>query len=131
MSMVELKKCYESRSPIEKSFSYSIKNKESLNKAMKTLQVTHFHLLWWCATGTGMCHFLHPCVICNDSLVSQYDTLVSCNNNSNARYRFFYHKNIYRLKLTKDLRDTFVIEYLRKVDISTALVTVAYGLKRN
>ena len=47
MSMVELKKCYESRSPIEKSFSYSIKNKETLNQAMKTLQVTHFHV------GTG------------------------------------------------------------------------------
>ena len=44
---------------------------------------------------------------------------------------FFTIKNIYRLKLKKDLRDTFVIEYLRKVDISTALVTVVYGLKRN
>ena len=41
---------------------------------MKMLQMTPLHFLSWCATC--MCHFLDACVICDDSLVSLYNTLV-------------------------------------------------------
>ena len=64
-----------------------MKNKESLNQAMKMLQMTHFHLFSWCATR--MCHLLDAYVICDDSLVPLYNTFVSCGVNTEARDRFF------------------------------------------
>ena len=87
MSVVEIKECYEVLSPIVKNFSYSMQNKESLDQAMKMLQMTPFHLLSWCATC--ICHFLDYCVICDDSLVSLYNTLVSCSVNTEARDKSF------------------------------------------
>ena len=87
VSAVKIKECYESLFSIVKNFSYSIKIKESLDQAMKMLQMTPFHLLSWCATR--MCHFLDACVICDDSLVPLYNTLVPCNVNTESRNRFF------------------------------------------
>ena len=60
MSAVEIKECYESLSPTVKNFSCSMKNKESLDQAMKMLQMTPFHLFSWCAMcnlyATHLCH---------------------------------------------------------------------------
>ena len=75
MSVVEIKEYYEALSPIVRNFSYSMKNKESLDQAMKMLQMTPFCLLSWCATC--MYHFLNARVIC-DSLIPLYNTCVSC-----------------------------------------------------
>ena len=91
MSVVEIKEYYEALSPIVRNFSYSMKNKESLDQAMKMLQMTPFRLLSWCATC--MYHFLDARVIC-DSLIPLYNTFVSCNVNTEARDRFFNIKNI-------------------------------------
>ena len=95
---------------------------------MKMLQMIPFHLLSWCATH--MCHFLDACVICDDSLVSLYSTLVSCSVNTEARDRFFTIKNINCLKLLKDLQDKSVMGYLRQVDKSAALVTMLFMASR-
>ena len=93
VSVVKIKECYESFSTIVKNFSYSMKIKESLDQAMKMLQMTPFHLLSWCATR--ICYFLDACVICDDSLVPLYNTLVPCNVNTESRNRFFYHKKTF------------------------------------
>ena len=74
-----------------------------------------------------MCHFLDACVICNDSLVPLYNTLVSCSVDTEARDTT---KNIYCLKLLKDLQDTLVMGYLRQVDKSAALVTMSVMASR-
>ena len=83
MSVLKTKECYESLSLIVKNFSYWMKNKERLDQAIKMLQMTPFHLLSPCATC--MCHFLDVCIICGDSLVPLYNTLVSCNVNTEPR----------------------------------------------
>ena len=83
MSIVEIMEYYESLSPTVKNFSHSMKNKETLDQAMKMLQITPFYLLSWCATR--MCHFLDSCVIGDDSVVLLYNTLVSCNFSTEAR----------------------------------------------
>ena len=70
---------------------------------MKMLQMTPFHLLSWCATC--MCHFLDACVICDDSLVSLYNTLVSCIVNTEARDKSFYYKKHLLLKAIERFKD--------------------------
>ena len=70
--------------------------------------MTPFHLLSWCAMP--MCYFLDAYVICNNSLVPLYNTLVPCNVNTEAR----------------DLRDTLVMGCLRLVDKFDALVTMLF-----
>ena len=54
MPAVEIKECYESLSLNVKNFSCSIKNKESLDQAMKMLPMTLSFGLLWCATHMSL-----------------------------------------------------------------------------
>ena len=56
MCVDEMVELYESMSPVVKHFSYSVKNRETLARAMELLEMTPLHLLSWC--GTRMAHFL-------------------------------------------------------------------------
>ena len=56
MCVDEMVELYESMSPVVKHFSYSVKNRETLDRAMELLEMTPLHLLSWC--GTRMAHFL-------------------------------------------------------------------------
>ena len=56
MCVDEMFELYESMSPVVKHFSYSVKNRETLDRAMELLEMTPLHLLSWC--GTRMAHFL-------------------------------------------------------------------------
>ena len=57
--IAEVVELHEKLSPVVKHFSYSIKNKEALNRAMELLNMTAKHLLSWCVTQVA--HFLDAC----------------------------------------------------------------------
>ena len=72
MCVDEMVELYESMSPVVKHFSYSVKNRETLDCAMELLEMTPLHLLSWC--GTRMAHFLDASLQINDMLLDSIES---------------------------------------------------------
>ena len=75
MSIEAVKEAYAVLGSVVRHFGRSVKNKESLDKCMRILEMKEVHLISWC--GTRMAHFLDACTLFSEVVVAVYDVMCS------------------------------------------------------
>ena len=117
---------YETVQTVVKDFEGSIKNQETLERAMENLELSPIHLISWCQTRMG--HFLVACQVFDDNLAAVYDVMSSVNARPEERDLLFTALNVYLLKVVSALQPTFSESYLRPNDRTNLLVSEVFAM---
>ena len=126
MSVAAVKTCYEHLRPIVNHFALSSRSKELLDESMWMLELKPIHLLSWC--NTRMAHFLDACDRFDTIILAIHDTLYSADKKKEERDALFTVQNVFVIKLLKDVRTIFNIQYLRQADKDNMLASHNYNI---